>query len=74
MGDAFQAGINAFLKKYAYANAVTKDLWAELTLSWEGNHPEEEKVQFTQVAESVTLLFKGRCSFSYVGFIFSKII
>lgn len=44
MGDSFQAGINAFLKKYAYANAVTKDLWTELTLSWEGNHPEEEKV------------------------------
>lgn len=43
MGDSFQAGINAFLKKYAYANAVTKDLWTELTLSWEGNHPEEEK-------------------------------
>lgn len=45
MGDSFQAGINAFLKKYAYANAVTKDLWTELTLAWEGNHPEGEKVR-----------------------------
>ncbi|XP_066990177.1 glutamyl aminopeptidase-like [Macrobrachium rosenbergii] len=37
MGEAsFQKGINAFLKKFAYDNAVTKDLWTELTLAWDG--------------------------------------
>ncbi|XP_068236621.1 glutamyl aminopeptidase-like [Palaemon carinicauda] len=37
MGEAsFQRGINAFLKKFEYDNAVTKDLWTELTSAWDG--------------------------------------
>ena len=30
----FQAGVNSFIKKYAYQNAVTAQLWAELTTAW----------------------------------------
>jgi aminopeptidase N len=28
--DAFRAGVRAYIKKYAYGNAVTDDLWAEI--------------------------------------------
>ncbi|XP_045115492.1 glutamyl aminopeptidase-like isoform X2 [Portunus trituberculatus] len=39
MGESFQIGINAFLKKFMYANAVTQDLWNELTRAWAGHVP-----------------------------------
>uniref|UniRef100_A0A0P4WBK7 Aminopeptidase n=1 Tax=Scylla olivacea TaxID=85551 RepID=A0A0P4WBK7_SCYOL len=39
MGEYFQIGINAFLKKYMYTNAVTQDLWNELTTAWAGHVP-----------------------------------
>jgi len=29
--DVFQAGVTLYLRKFAYGNAVTKDLWAALT-------------------------------------------
>lgn len=45
MGTSFQTGINNFLKKYMYANAVTQDLWNELTAAWAGSVPEGEKVR-----------------------------
>lgn len=33
--EVFQAGINSFLKRYAYQNAVTAQLWQELTQAWQ---------------------------------------
>ncbi|XP_063881368.1 glutamyl aminopeptidase-like isoform X4 [Scylla paramamosain] len=39
MGEYFQIGINAFLKKFMYTNAVTQDLWNELTTAWAGHVP-----------------------------------
>lgn len=45
MGKSFQMGINTFLKKFEYANAVTQDLWNELTAAWAGSVPEGEKVR-----------------------------
>ncbi|XP_050691073.1 glutamyl aminopeptidase-like [Eriocheir sinensis] len=43
MGESFQTGINNFLKKFEYANAVTQDLWNELTAAWAGSVPEGQK-------------------------------
>lgn len=48
MGESFQTGINNFLKKFEYANAVTQDLWNELTAAWAGSVPEGEKVNFKE--------------------------
>ncbi|KAF2355491.1 Peptidase M1 membrane alanine aminopeptidase N-terminal [Trinorchestia longiramus] len=31
----FQAGINSFLKRFAYQNAITAQLWEELTKAWQ---------------------------------------
>lgn len=46
MGEsAFQTGINSFLKKYAYDNAVTQNLWAELTAAWTDYVPDGQKVR-----------------------------
>ncbi|KAA0184564.1 hypothetical protein HAZT_HAZT012009, partial [Hyalella azteca] len=33
----FQAGINSFLKRFAYQNAVTAQLWEELTKAWQAS-------------------------------------
>lgn len=43
MGEYFQIGVNAFLKKYEYSNAVTQDLWNELTAAWAGHVPDGAK-------------------------------
>ncbi|KAK4308314.1 hypothetical protein Pmani_019995 [Petrolisthes manimaculis] len=44
MGESsYQAGINSFLKKFAYDNAVTQDLWDELTAAWAGQVPDGDK-------------------------------
>ncbi|KAG0729837.1 Glutamyl aminopeptidase [Chionoecetes opilio] len=43
MGAAFQRGINAFLTKFKYSNAVTRDLWRELTSAWAAHVPEGTK-------------------------------
>lgn len=54
MGESFQIGINNFLKNFEYANAVTQDLWNELTAAWAGSVPEGEKVRFKKAC---TVLF-----------------
>lgn len=48
MGESFQTGINNFLKKFEYANAVTQDLWNELTAAWAGSVPEGQKVNLKE--------------------------
>lgn len=45
MGESFQIGINAFLKKFKYSNAVTQDLWNELTTAWASHVPDGAKVR-----------------------------
>lgn len=49
MGNSFQIGINNFLKNFKYANAVTQDLWNELTAAWAGSAPEGGKVRVREV-------------------------
>lgn len=39
--EAFLKGINSFLKKFSYKNAVTQNLWDELTISWAGTKSSE---------------------------------
>ena len=35
----FQQGIRNFLKKFAFENAATPDLWASLQVSWADEKP-----------------------------------
>lgn len=49
MGASFQTGINNFLKKFKYANAVTQDLWNELTAAWADSVPAGEKVRVEEI-------------------------
>ena len=42
--EVFQTGINSFLKRFSYDNAVTQDLWDELTKAWKSLAPEGDKV------------------------------
>lgn len=46
MGADFQKGVNEFLKKFAFENALTQDLWDCLTEAWKDNVTDEEKVVF----------------------------
>lgn len=56
MGESsYQAGINSFLKKFAYDNAVTQDLWDELTAAWAGQVPDGEKVGCYSIAHEPLL-------------------
>ncbi|KAG7172427.1 Glutamyl aminopeptidase-like 3 [Homarus americanus] len=55
MGEAaFQKGINSFLKKYAYDNAVTQDLWAELTAAWSSCVPDGQKSDVGAIMDTWT--------------------
>ena len=56
MGESFQIGINAFLKKFMYSNAVTQDLWDELTKAWAGHVPVGAKVRM-DMFHSVIILY-----------------
>lgn len=55
MGEStFQTGINSFLKKYAYGNAVTQNLWAELTAAWTDNVPDGQKGDVGDIMDTWT--------------------
>lgn len=55
MGEtAFQRGINSFLKKFAYKNAVTEDLWRELTAAWAAHTTSEAKNDVGEIMETWT--------------------
>nr|XP_045618493.1 glutamyl aminopeptidase-like isoform X1 [Procambarus clarkii] len=55
MGEpAFQKGINSFLKKYCYGNAVTQDLWKELTCAWTGCVPHNCKNDVGEIMDTWT--------------------
>ena len=80
MGESFQIGINAFLKKFKYTNAVTQDLWNELTSAWAGHVPDGEKVSRSSMwtiisangyknvtcIPSSTFVFLHVCSFYFI--------
>lgn len=46
--DAWRAGVRSYIRKYAYSNTATDDLWAEMDKMAPGK-------QFTQVAHDFTL-------------------
>ncbi|XP_069936236.1 glutamyl aminopeptidase isoform X1 [Cherax quadricarinatus] len=55
MGEtAFQRGINSFLKKFAYKNAVTEDLWRELTAAWAAHTTSEAKNDVGEIMDTWT--------------------